>query len=415
MSTDPRPVRRRRGELLRPRREPARRLGAHAGARRRLLHRAVHGRRLPRHGRPREARRAPRGVPRRGARGRRRGPRRLLSIGGTRPVDDFHSELGEPPLGGVRDGAVEGEPRRARSTRIPQLERGVLAGPADHRHRRGAEPGAREGGPRRRLLRARASSCAATRSSANESAGAHFRVEYQTPDGEAPRDDARVRVRRGVGVARAGERARAAQGAARVRERPPRSSGATSEGRVRIFLEIWRQRSAAGPRAASSRTRCRTSPSTCRSSRCSTSSTAGSSSRARSPSRSTRDCREGICGHVRLPRERRARTGRSPNATICQTHMRHFHDGDALRLEPWRAAAFPVLRDLCVDRSALDRIIAAGGLRLDPDRERAGGERDPRAEAATRTARWRPPPASAAAPASRPARTPPRRSSPARR
>jgi succinate dehydrogenase / fumarate reductase iron-sulfur subunit len=72
------------------------------------------------------------------------------------------------------------------------------------------------------------------------------------------------------------------------------------------------------------------------------------------------DCREGICGTCGflvngVPH------GPLPNATICQTHMRHFADGAALRLEPWRAAAFPVLRDLCVDRSALDRIIASGG------------------------------------------------------
>jgi succinate dehydrogenase / fumarate reductase, iron-sulfur subunit len=72
------------------------------------------------------------------------------------------------------------------------------------------------------------------------------------------------------------------------------------------------------------------------------------------------DCREGICGTCGflvngVPH------GPLPNATICQTHMRHFRDGETLRLEPWRAAAFPVLRDLAVDRSALDRIVAAGG------------------------------------------------------
>jgi succinate dehydrogenase / fumarate reductase iron-sulfur subunit len=72
------------------------------------------------------------------------------------------------------------------------------------------------------------------------------------------------------------------------------------------------------------------------------------------------DCREGICGMCGflvngVPH------GPLRNATICQTHMRHFSDGETLRLEPWRAAAFPVLRDLCVDRSAFDRIIAAGG------------------------------------------------------
>jgi succinate dehydrogenase / fumarate reductase iron-sulfur subunit len=48
--------------------------------------------------------------------------------------------------------------------------------------------------------------------------------------------------------------------------------------------------------------------------------------------------------------------------TVCQLHMRHFADGDVLWLEPWRAAAFPVVRDLAVDRSAFDRIIAAGGF-----------------------------------------------------
>jgi succinate dehydrogenase / fumarate reductase iron-sulfur subunit len=72
------------------------------------------------------------------------------------------------------------------------------------------------------------------------------------------------------------------------------------------------------------------------------------------------DCREGICGICGFLVNGVAH-GPLANATICQTHMRHFKDGDALRLEPWRAAAFPVLRDLVVDRSALDRIIAAGG------------------------------------------------------
>jgi succinate dehydrogenase / fumarate reductase iron-sulfur subunit len=72
------------------------------------------------------------------------------------------------------------------------------------------------------------------------------------------------------------------------------------------------------------------------------------------------DCREGICGTCGFLVNGVAH-GPLRNATICQTHMRHFRDGDTLRLEPWRAAAFPVLRDLCVDRSALDRIVASGG------------------------------------------------------
>jgi succinate dehydrogenase / fumarate reductase iron-sulfur subunit len=72
------------------------------------------------------------------------------------------------------------------------------------------------------------------------------------------------------------------------------------------------------------------------------------------------DCREGICGICGFLVNGVAH-GPLGNATICQTHMRHFADGALLRIEPWRAAAFPVVRDLVVDRSALDRIVAAGG------------------------------------------------------
>jgi len=72
------------------------------------------------------------------------------------------------------------------------------------------------------------------------------------------------------------------------------------------------------------------------------------------------DCREGICGSCGflidgVPHGPRRHT------TVCQLHMRFFEDGDQLTLEPWRARAFPVVRDLVVDRSAFDRIIQAGG------------------------------------------------------
>jgi len=73
------------------------------------------------------------------------------------------------------------------------------------------------------------------------------------------------------------------------------------------------------------------------------------------------DCREGICGMCGFLINGEAH-GPLRNATVCQTHMRHFKDGDVLRLEPWRAAAFPVIKDLVVDRSAFDRIIASGGF-----------------------------------------------------
>lgn len=72
------------------------------------------------------------------------------------------------------------------------------------------------------------------------------------------------------------------------------------------------------------------------------------------------DCREGICGCCGFMINGLAH-GPQRGTTVCQLHMRHFHDGEELWLEPFRAKAFPVLKDLMVDRSAFDRIISAGG------------------------------------------------------
>ncbi|HEX6091433.1 MAG TPA: succinate dehydrogenase/fumarate reductase iron-sulfur subunit [Gemmatimonadales bacterium] len=73
------------------------------------------------------------------------------------------------------------------------------------------------------------------------------------------------------------------------------------------------------------------------------------------------DCREGICGSCSLMINGVAHGPMKGTAT-CQLHMRSFRDGDEIWVEPWRARPFPVLKDLCVDRSALDRIIQAGGF-----------------------------------------------------
>jgi succinate dehydrogenase / fumarate reductase iron-sulfur subunit len=73
------------------------------------------------------------------------------------------------------------------------------------------------------------------------------------------------------------------------------------------------------------------------------------------------DCREGICGTCFLYINGRAH-GLLRGVTACQLHMRTFHDGDSITIEPWRAKPFPVIKDLVVDRSAFDRIIAAGGF-----------------------------------------------------
>ena len=73
------------------------------------------------------------------------------------------------------------------------------------------------------------------------------------------------------------------------------------------------------------------------------------------------DCREGICGACGMVINGRPH-GPRERTTTCQLHMRSFSDGDELWLEPWRSKAFPVLKDLIVDRSAFDRIIAQGGF-----------------------------------------------------
>jgi len=72
------------------------------------------------------------------------------------------------------------------------------------------------------------------------------------------------------------------------------------------------------------------------------------------------DCREGICGMCGTMVNGRAH-GPEKGTTLCQLHMRHFSDGDTIVVEPWRAKAFNIIKDLVVDRSALDKIIQAGG------------------------------------------------------
>ncbi len=73
------------------------------------------------------------------------------------------------------------------------------------------------------------------------------------------------------------------------------------------------------------------------------------------------DCREGICGSCNLMINGLAHGGQK-GTTTCQLHMRSFKDGDTIYIEPWRAKAFPVIKDLIVDRSAFDRIMQSGGF-----------------------------------------------------
>ncbi len=73
------------------------------------------------------------------------------------------------------------------------------------------------------------------------------------------------------------------------------------------------------------------------------------------------DCREGICGMCGAVVNGQAH-GPDGGTTLCQLHMRKFHDGDSIVIDPWRSRAFPVIKDLVVDRSSFDRIIASGGF-----------------------------------------------------
>lgn len=84
-------------------------------------------------------------------------------------------------------------------------------------------------------------------------------------------------------------------------------------------------------------------------------------SRGEEPVAFDHDCREGICGTCGAMVNGVAH-GPLPSTTLCQLHMRNFSDGDEIVIEPWRARAFPVVRDLIVDRSSFDRIMQAGGF-----------------------------------------------------
>ena len=115
------------------------------------------------------------------------------------------------------------------------------------------------------------------------------------------------------------------------------------------------------------------------------------------------DCREGICGTCGITVNGRPH-GPVPNTTTCQQHVRSFKDGQTVQLEPFRSAAYPVVRDLIVDRSALDRVIEAGGF-VSVDAGTAPDADTCKSRMTWPRPRWTSRPASAAVPAWRRART----------
>ena len=197
-----------------------------------------------------------------------------------------------------------------------------------------------------------------------ESCGGHFREEYEE-NGEALRDDEHFSVRLGLGVDRKPRRAAAPQRTTDLRIRQAQQAKlqvrglSMSEELLNLTLHVWRQD---GPTDAG---------------RFETHQANGISThmsflemldvvnedlieRDKSPIAFDHDCREGICGSCGMVINGVAH-GPQKLTTACQLHMRQFKNGDEVWLEPWRASGFPVVKDLVVDRSALDRIIQAGG------------------------------------------------------
>jgi succinate dehydrogenase / fumarate reductase iron-sulfur subunit len=129
---------------------------------------------------------------------------------------------------------------------------------------------------------------------------------------------------------------------------------------VNLTLHVWRQKSALGPGRFVTYTAADVSPDQSFLEMLDVVNE-GLIARGEDPIAFDHDCREGICGACGMVING-APHGPKRRTTTCQLHMRSFRDGDELTLEPWRAGAFPVVKDLIVDRGALDRVIAAGGF-----------------------------------------------------
>jgi succinate dehydrogenase / fumarate reductase, iron-sulfur subunit len=128
---------------------------------------------------------------------------------------------------------------------------------------------------------------------------------------------------------------------------------------MRIFLKVWRQAGPDAPGGLADYTAEQVSPDMSFLEMLDVVNE-GLIAKGKDPIAFDSDCREGICGACGflvngIPH------GPDPGTTVCQLHMRRFKDNDRLILEPWRARAFPIVKDLVVDRSAFDRIIQAGG------------------------------------------------------
>ena len=351
---DPGPLRHRRGELLRPRREPPRRERADAGTRGRVLHPPVHDRRLPRHHE----------IPR----GEARGPAftgvtkevqhridTLMAVGGNDPADDFHKALGKimwdkVGMGRNKKGLTEAlkEIPKIRAEFWKDVK--VVGSAKDlnaELERAGRVADFLETGRAARERRA-------------QPRGILRRtLPRGIPDrrGRGQAERRAVLLRRGLGVCRGEETPDAAQGTAhvRIRETLP------EELQVMNFtLKVWRQKNRNDDGRFVHYTVRDISPDASFLEMLDVMN-ADLVQKGEEPVAFDHDCREGICGSCGLVIDGRAH-GPNRGVATCELRMRSFTDGDHITVEPWRAKPFPVIKDLVVDRTAFDRVMQAGGF-----------------------------------------------------
>ena len=235
----------------------------------------------------------------------------------------------------------------------------------------------------------------------NESCGGHYRVESQTPEGEARRDDENFSYVAAWEWTGAGQGAGAPQGTADFRVRSP--DAAELQVIMNLTLKIWRQKDANAPGkfVTYEAKGVTTDMSFLEMLDILNEELIG---RGEDPVAFDHDCREGICGSCGFLINGAAH-GPRRGTTVCQLHMRFFKDGDSLTLEPWRAKAFPIVKDLVVDRSCVRPDHPGRRLHLRSHRRRARTQASCWFQRKPPRRPWTPPPASAVRPAWPPART----------
>ena len=211
-----------------------------------------------------------------------------------------------------------------------------------------------------------------------ESCGGHFREEYQTAEGEAVRDDERFCHVAAWEYAGEGKKPIRNVEPLAFENVPPADPELQVSGNgksMNLTLHVWRQKNAADKGRFVTYQAKSVSPDMSFLEMLDVVNEE-LTQKGEEPIAFDHDCREGICGTCSLVVNGRAHGPRT-RTTACQLHMRTFRHGDTLVIEPWRAKAFPVIKDLIVDRSALDLIIAGRRLRLGADRQRSRRQRHP--------------------------------------